>query len=83
MDSLWTRMAARLGLGRPNSRPRRAAATGLREAEVPELPAEPEKPWGCGWFDSSLDLETGLVVVEHADLALLLAVQGLVQGRPA
>lgn len=39
-----------------------------------ELPVEPERPWGCGWFDSSLDLRQGLAVIEHAqgDLALAL-----------
>jgi hypothetical protein len=35
----------------------------------PPLPlaidAEGEPPRGCGWFDSSLDLQQGLRVVEH------------------
>ena len=41
---------------------------------VDELPVEPERPWGCGWFDSSLDLRQGLAVIEHVhgDLALAL-----------
>ncbi|MBK7060429.1 MAG: hypothetical protein IPH51_07935 [Rubrivivax sp.] len=29
------------------------------------MPVEPERPWGCGWFDSSLDLRQGLAVIEH------------------
>jgi hypothetical protein len=31
---------------------------------IGELPVEPEPPWGCGWFDSSLDLRRGLAVTE-------------------
>lgn len=27
---------------------------------------EPEQVYGCGWFDSSLDLAHGLRVVEHS-----------------
>lgn len=68
MDSLWTRMAVRLGLGRPEGRRGRAAARVLPAVEVPELPVEPERPWGCGWFDSSLDLRLGLAVIECHDL---------------
>jgi len=46
-----------------------------------ELPCEPEKPWGCGWFDSSLDLRQGLAVIEHTaiDLALMQAVDRLLR----
>ena len=29
-------------------------------------PAADERPLGCGWFDSSHDLERGLLVREHA-----------------
>lgn len=38
-----------------------------------ELPVEPERPWGCGWFDSSLDLRQGLAVIEHPCIDLGLA----------
>jgi hypothetical protein len=31
--------------------------------EVPEL-EEDEKPLGCGWFDSSHELQRGLVIIE-------------------
>ncbi len=43
------------------------------------VPTEPERAFGCGWYDSSLDLRQGLAVIEHQDLvpdfavALLLA----------
>ena len=40
-----------------------------------ELPAPPERPWGCGWFDSSLDLREGLFVIEHDGIDLGLAVE--------
>lgn len=30
-------------------------------------PPRDEPPHGCGWFDSSHDLQRGLLVVEHAD----------------
>ncbi len=66
----------------------------IRKAEAPaarlqslttdlagELPCEPEKPWGCGWFDSSLDLQQGLAVIEHTaiDLALMQAVDRMLR----
>ena len=38
-------------------------------------PTEPERAFGCGWFDSSLDLRQGLAVIEHQDLVPDLAVQ--------
>ena len=44
-----------------------------------ELPVEPERPWGCGWFDSSLDLRQGLAVIEHAGIALDLAVEQMLR----
>jgi hypothetical protein len=38
---------------------------------VPAPPTEPlpadDRPAGCGWFDSSHDLQHGLRVTEHAD----------------
>jgi hypothetical protein len=48
-----------------------------------ELPVEPERPWGCGWFDSSLDLREGLAVIEHAGIDLRLAVPAMVMPEPA
>lgn len=53
---------------------RHTAGTGPADA-IDELPVEPEKPWGCGWFDSSLDLRQGLAVIEHPGVPLELAVQ--------
>lgn len=44
-----------------------------------ELPVEPERPWGCGWFDSSLDLRQGLAVIEHAGIALDLAIEQMLR----
>jgi hypothetical protein len=36
-------------------------------ADDGELPCEAEdRPLGCGWFDSSLDLNSGLMVHKHA-----------------
>lgn len=55
----------------------RAASPGPGDA-VGELPVEPERPWGCGWFDSSIDLRQGLAVIEHPGVPLELAVQMLV-----
>jgi hypothetical protein len=36
----------------------------------PTAPAAPpdDRPLGCGWFDSSLDLAQGLAVREHASV---------------
>lgn len=78
MDSLWTRIAVRLGMGRPTGLAQ--AVTALQGDEVAELPAEPERPWGCGWFDSSLDLREGLAVIEHAGVDLHLAVARMLCG---
>jgi len=39
------------------------------------LPTEPERAFGCGWFDSSLDLRQGLAVIEHQDLVPDLGVE--------
>lgn len=36
---------------------------------------EPERPCGCGWFDSSLDLRQGLAVIEHRDIHFDLALE--------
>ena len=48
-----------------------------------ERPCEPEKPWGCGWFDSSLDLRLGLKVIEHPGVELTLAVEQMLGAEPA
>lgn len=38
--------------------------------DPPRHPPPPEeRPRGCGWFDSSHELQRGLLVVEHADPA--------------
>jgi len=55
--------------------PWRHTAAAMSAAAVDELPVDPDKPWGCGWFDSSLDLRQGLAVIEHSGLPLELAVQ--------
>jgi hypothetical protein len=47
------------------------------------LPQEPERPWGCGWFDSSLDLQQGLAVFEHDGADLALAVRQMLQPERA
>lgn len=49
---------------------------------IDELPIEPERPWGCGWFESSLDLREGLAVIEHAGIDLRLAVPVPVRVTP-
>lgn len=38
------------------------------DTAMPPPPAElpPELVYGCGWYDSSLDLAQGLNVIEHA-----------------
>ena len=38
-----------------------------RPAEIATGPTQAgdERAWGCGWFDSSHDLECGLLVREH------------------
>lgn len=39
----------------------------LQAAPLPALPVgEPAVPAPCGWWESSLDLRSGLCVVEHA-----------------
>ncbi len=48
----------------------------LRQTPPPlprvRVPAGDEQPAaGCGWFDSSHDLQTGLLVCEHSDPAAL------------
>jgi hypothetical protein len=54
--------------------PKAACMHRLPADRVDELPVEPERPWGCGWFDSSLDLREGLAVFEHDGIDLALAV---------
>jgi hypothetical protein len=37
-----------------------------RHRSVPaDAPADDERPLGCGWFDSSHELQAGLLVTEH------------------
>ncbi len=50
--------------------PRRAAASPRRPAAELALPVSDELP-GCGWFDSSHDLLSGLRVTEHAQVDAL------------
>ncbi len=50
---------------RPTSRARRAAG------DEAETTADDGPAAGCGWFDSSHDLRTGLVVCEHDTLSTL------------
>lgn len=40
----------------------------LRATRHDEPPAAEERPPGCGWFDSSHDLQHGLRVTEHAQV---------------
>ena len=42
-----------------------------------ELPVAPEPPFGCGWFDSSLDLKRGLAVIEHEGIDFGLALEAM------
>ena len=56
----------RCGMGRGRSGAANTAAAGPGAAAGDEggtLTAE-ERRWGCGWFESSLDLRRGLAVVE-------------------
>lgn len=39
----------------------------LIEPPPPARATADERPRGCGWFDSSHELQRGLLVVEHAD----------------
>jgi hypothetical protein len=45
-----------------------APAAGASEAPPAEPAADDDRPRGCGWFDSSLDLQQGLRVQEHTGL---------------
>jgi hypothetical protein len=47
---------------------RAPAPAGASEASPAEPAADDDRPRGCGWFDSSLDLQQGLRVQEHAGL---------------
>jgi hypothetical protein len=81
---LWNRWGAwvtRLTADRPDPLPL-PHDDGLDDG-LEELPVEPERPWGCGWFDSSLDLREGLAVIEHAGIDLRLAVPAMVTPEPA
>jgi hypothetical protein len=64
---LWARIA-----GRPVAAPTPAAATQAQsEAEAPGVAAD--APCGCGWFESSHELQQGLRVFED-EVDLILAV---------
>lgn len=66
MDSriLWRRLLAWWAL--PGACHGAAAAGVVVAGPVDdELPQPAEPVWGCGWFDSSLDLRQGLRVIEH------------------
>ena len=39
------------------------------------LPSDADRPLGCGWFDSSIELRQGLAVIEHEGIALDLALE--------
>ena len=60
----------------PTRRPR------ARRTDVPDLRAtqDPDAPVrGCGWFDSSNDLRSGLAVIEGEALELRLAVERMLR----
>ena len=59
----------RWGMGRGRSGAASAAAAGPGTAAGPEgnVPTADERRWGCGWFESSLDLRRGLAVFELDD----------------
>ena len=62
----------RLGMGRGRSGAAAAAAAAPGTSagdEVGALTAD-ERRWGCGWFESSLDLSRGLAVFELDDAEL-------------
>lgn len=78
----WNRW---LGVRRGGHRGACVHAVGVEQRQPAvdgELPAPEERPWGCGWFDSSLDLRQGLAVIEHEGLDLVLAVEALFQPVP-
>jgi hypothetical protein len=59
---------------------RRPAATGAVQPVAEEGLAEAdERPLGCGWFDSSHELQTGLLVQEHSSAEALAAELPLAQ----
>lgn len=61
-------MALLARLMHTRSTPVQPAARRLPRPEVhPAQPAD-ERPPGCGWFDSSHDLHTGLHVTEHREV---------------
>ena len=59
LHGAWRRCRCGPGLGR------RAPVEPDETAETATLPAD-ERPPGCGWFDSSHELQQGLQVTEHA-----------------
>ena len=65
----------------PVQRRRRGGAAALRAAALAELTegcaaadaAADERPPGCGWFDSSHDLQRGLWVCEQPEIEQIVA----------
>lgn len=53
------------GEARPLARPRPPGAAAAPAAGDGALEADDAGPAGCGWFDSSHDLQQGLLVQEH------------------
>lgn len=50
----------------------RAQPVPVRAVRAPAADvAEPDRPLGCGWFDSSHELNSGLVIQEYATTAML------------
>ena len=64
---------------RPAARCKGRVAAAAADTAGTELQPEPERPWGCGWFDSSHDLQEGLAVYEHDGVDLTLAVRQMLQ----
>jgi len=55
-----------------------AAPNAAPGSTTPPMPVDADtgdRPWGCGWLDSSLDLRQGLAVIEHAGIDLGLALE--------
>ena len=66
---IWIRLGRWLSHARP--------AQTVAHASIPDWVEGPrvdeDRPLGCGWFDSSLDLQLGLAVIEHQGIDLGLA----------
>jgi hypothetical protein len=72
----WTRWSPAWLRGHRQGRSRRPALPPRPLPPTEEGAAsEPERPWGCGWFDSSIDLRQGLAVIEHREIHYDLALE--------